>query len=109
MQSRKSVFLLIIFSILTISSLHLITPKIVAQPQAPQYTIISSPIVIDGDTNFTATAGNFGWPGAGTQGSPYIIDDVEIQGLTSDTLLSISNINVYFVIRNSFFNGSSII
>jgi len=48
------------------------------------------PIVIDEDSDFN----NQGWPGSGTEESPYVIEGLDI---TSDgNCISISNTNVHF-------------
>ncbi|MCE7737355.1 MAG: hypothetical protein GPJ54_20870, partial [Candidatus Heimdallarchaeota archaeon] len=66
------------------------------------YTLVS-PIYIDG--NFSSTATLMGWVGDGSSTSPYIIENIEIQGTEFDTLITIANTVDYFIIRNSFIHG----
>ncbi len=67
-----------------------------------------SPIVIDGDANFSATALLEGWPGDGSHGNPYIIDglDIELGGAVGNCI-SIRNTRVHFTIRNCNLIGAS--
>jgi len=68
-----------------------------------------SPIVIDGDTNFTLTASNEGWSGDGSYEEPYIIDGLEIN-LDSNAghCINITNTQVNFTIRNCILTGASV-
>jgi len=60
-----------------------------------------SPIVIDGDVNFNATAQAEGWPGNGTSGNPFIIEGLDIDlGGAPGHGISISNTRVNFTISN---------
>ncbi|MEE9574050.1 MAG: right-handed parallel beta-helix repeat-containing protein [Candidatus Neomarinimicrobiota bacterium] len=72
---------------------------------------ILSPFVID-----DLGAGDYTWAeaelqawcsGNGTQGNPYIIDSIEINGLNSSACLYINNSIKYFIVRNSIFHNAS--
>jgi len=64
--------------------------------------------VIDGDTNFSATALLEGWPGDGSPGNPYIIDglDIDLDG-NDGACISIGNTRVNFIICNCSLAGAS--
>ncbi|MHA2365398.1 MAG: NosD domain-containing protein [Candidatus Hodarchaeales archaeon] len=63
-----------------------------------------SPIYIDSNLSETATAK--GWSGTGTAQFPFIIDGYNITGTDgTETLISISNTDLYFTIRNSSVHG----
>jgi parallel beta-helix repeat protein len=67
------------------------------------------PIYIDGDANFTATAMAEGWPGNGTSGDPFIIEDFDIDlGGAPGHGINISNTRVHFVIRDCNLTGASV-
>lgn len=61
---------------------------------SPSSLVPHGPIEISGNAAFVAQ----GWPGDGTQQSPYIIEGLEI--VTAGTCIIIFNTNVHFVIRN---------
>jgi parallel beta-helix repeat protein len=68
-----------------------------------------SPIVIDGDVNFNATAQAEGWPGNGTSGYPYIIEGLDIDlGGAPGHGISISNTRVNFTISNCNLIGANV-
>jgi parallel beta-helix repeat protein len=66
------------------------------------------PIVINGDSNFSATAALEGWLGDGSAGDPYVIDSLEIdrQGAALHCI-NISNTRVNFTISNCNLTGAS--
>ena len=72
-----------------------------------QITTNHDPIYIDGDTNFTITATNEGWPGTGTVNDPFLIENYSI---TTDgsTAISINNTQVYFQIKNCEINSTAL-
>ena len=94
--------------ILTASSLVFLQPSpAIPPPPAPLQLTPNSPIVIDGDANFTATAQLGGWPGDGSPEDPFIIDGLEIDlaGEESSCIM-IHNTRVNFTIRNCILTGS---
>ncbi|MHA2073945.1 MAG: NosD domain-containing protein, partial [Candidatus Hodarchaeales archaeon] len=68
-----------------------------------------SPIIIDGNDEFLASAETENWVGNGTKASPYLIDGLNIQGSSKNSLLDIRNTDVHFQISNclldSGYNG----
>ena len=66
-----------------------------------------TPININGDSAFSVLAQNENWPGNGTSGNPYVIQDYTINGTGVGYCIRISSTNVYFVIRNCTFNDST--
>ena len=59
------------------------------------------PVVIDSDSDFATKADVYGWTGNGTQGNPYVIQDmVIVTNLTGTNAITIRHTDVYFVIRN---------
>lgn len=72
------------------------------RPEAPppSYTV-HSPIFIDGDADFEIQAANEGWPGNGTQGNPYRIENFSIEA-SGTHLIRIMNTRVYFVVSNCY-------
>ena len=55
-------------------------------------------IKIDNDTHFATVAGNEGWIGDGSEGSPYVIKGYNI---TNDTnCIEIHNVSAYFIITD---------
>ncbi|MGY5873610.1 MAG: hypothetical protein RTV72_15280, partial [Candidatus Thorarchaeota archaeon] len=67
-----------------------------------------SPITIDGNQNFSDTASLEGWPGDGSQSTPYIIEGFDIGvGGPSGYCIDIRNTDVYFEIRSCFLTGAS--
>lgn len=76
-------------------------------PQIRTASWLISPIIIDdtGQGNFTweeLTAYPFCY-GEGTSADPYILEDIAIDGQNGDYCLMISNSQVYFYLRNSYF------
>ena len=57
-------------------------------------------IYIDGDADFATQAAIEPWPGSGTQGDPYLIENYEIDA-SSTHGIRIRNTNVFFIIRDS--------
>jgi parallel beta-helix repeat protein len=64
------------------------------------------PIVINGDANFSDTALVEGWTGDGSSGSPYIIENLEIDlGFTPTAAISITGTQAHFIIRQCYLTG----
>ncbi|TFH07152.1 MAG: hypothetical protein E4H14_09160 [Candidatus Thorarchaeota archaeon] len=83
----------------------------VSEPERLGMTVayeLHTPIVIDGDANFTATAGANGWPGDGSDENPFIIENngINPEGV-SGHCINISNTRVNFTIRNCNLTGAS--
>ena len=66
---------------------------------ASQY-LEHDPIAIYSNSEFRSTAESEGWPGSGTQSSPYVIDGLSITGSTEMHCITIENTNVFFEIKN---------
>jgi parallel beta-helix repeat protein len=60
------------------------------------------PIVITNNGDFETQA----WPGNGTSGFPYVINDLEIDATAASPGISISGTDVYFEISDCVINGS---
>lgn len=58
------------------------------------------PIVITSNASFGDYATLEGWPGNGSESSPYIIENLYIRGNGTETGITIQNTQVYFYIRN---------
>ncbi|MFX0042638.1 MAG: nitrous oxide reductase family maturation protein NosD [Candidatus Hodarchaeota archaeon] len=66
-----------------------------------------SPIVINNNADWNTLALTETWcHGSGTGNDPYIIEGISIDGLDSSTCISISNSDVFFIIRNCLFTSS---
>jgi parallel beta-helix repeat protein len=64
------------------------------------------PIVINGDANFSDTALVEGWTGDGSSGSPYIIENLDIDlGFTPTAAISIKSTQAHFIIRECYLTG----
>ncbi|MHA2296667.1 MAG: NosD domain-containing protein [Candidatus Hodarchaeales archaeon] len=61
----------------------------------PDHYSPGTPIYIDDNSDFTG----YGFPGSGTEGDPYLIEDYSITGSTAN-LIHIQDTNVHFIIRN---------
>ncbi|MEM3341144.1 MAG: NosD domain-containing protein [Thermoplasmata archaeon] len=67
-----------------------------------------APIFINGDIDFTAQAVTEGWPGDGTEGNPYIIENYDINAGGGAYCIRIENITgIYFIIQNCNLNGAT--
>ncbi len=64
-----------------------------------------TPIMIDGNGNFSTQASTEGWLGDGSEGNPYVIDGLNIMGTEDNNLITIYNTDVYFQIRNCLIKG----
>ena len=76
------------------------------------WDLTGSPIFIDDsdpDYNWSKTATDNDWcNGLGTWNDPYIIENVTIDGQDSDSCITITDSNKYFIIRNcTFYNSTS--
>jgi parallel beta-helix repeat protein len=64
------------------------------------------PFVIIGDANFSDTASAEGWSGDGSSGSPYIIENLEIDlGPSPTAAINITDTRSHFIIRNCLLTG----
>ncbi|MFX0205900.1 MAG: nitrous oxide reductase family maturation protein NosD [Candidatus Hodarchaeota archaeon] len=66
-----------------------------------------SPILIDGNANFTTQVNAENWPGEGTPTAPYFIDAVNITEFGNNNLIDIRNTNVHFRISNCLLTQGS--
>ncbi len=69
----------------------------------PQQHTDHVPIHIVGDSDFSLQ----GWPGAGTAGNPYVISALNITYDAGTQLISIVNVNSYFVIQDCYLHQLS--
>lgn len=68
---------------------------------------IHTPIHISGNDDFAQQAQQNGWNGNGTIYNPYVIEGYSIDGKGGKYCISITNTNVYFIIRNcSLYNAT---
>ncbi|MHA1484395.1 MAG: NosD domain-containing protein, partial [Candidatus Thorarchaeota archaeon] len=63
------------------------------------------PIVIANDSDFIDQATTEGWVGDGSEGNPYLIEDLEI--LTTDSCISITDVSLHFVIQSCFLGSDA--
>ncbi len=123
MHGKNGVFLiavslmlvLLIGNMMPIDNLDGQTPWINEAMKEPETRPISlastphTPIIIDGDANFSATAILEGWPGDGSSETPYIISGLDINlDDNPGHCISISNTLVNFTIRNCNLVGASV-
>ncbi|UCH03986.1 MAG: right-handed parallel beta-helix repeat-containing protein [Candidatus Thorarchaeota archaeon] len=117
MRSIGGVYCIIALSVLMIFSLSSLPASYLAvepsQSAGNEGSTVAgtphSPIYIDGDGNFSATASAEGWSGNGSSLNPYIIDrlDIDLGGAPGHGI-SISNTRVHVVIRDCNLTGASV-
>lgn len=70
--------------------------------------VVHAPITIGSDDEFNTTAFVEGWVGNGLQGSPFIIENYDIdRGGASGHCINIQNTSVYFVVRGCYLTGAT--
>ncbi|MBI5001113.1 MAG: right-handed parallel beta-helix repeat-containing protein [Euryarchaeota archaeon] len=74
-------------------------------PISPNY-IAHAPIRINSDAEFASMAASEGWAGAGSSGNPYIIENYEINGGSTDCIY-VENTICFFIVRNCYLHSSS--
>ncbi|MHA2278248.1 MAG: NosD domain-containing protein, partial [Candidatus Kariarchaeaceae archaeon] len=67
-----------------------------------------SPISIFGNDEFLETVDKENWAGNGTKNNPYIIENLEIVGFSSSSLIEIINVDIHFRIVNNFLSGGRV-
>ncbi len=67
----------------------------------------SSPIRINSDVEMTAMDISEGWPGDGSAGNPYIIEEYDIDGTGSGYCMYIGNVSQSFIVRNCSLHRAS--
>jgi len=68
-----------------------------------------APIIIDGDTNFSATVLVEGWSGNGSHANPYVIESLDIDhGGSAEVCINIINTRVHFIVRNCVLTGANV-
>ncbi len=92
--------LFLLFSTQTFISFNSMGPQSMRDVDTLAGHIVHSVIVINGDDDFSSQAGSEMWPGSGTLGDPYRIENYLIDGTASNHCISISNTQVYFEILN---------
>lgn len=65
------------------------------------------PIRINSNDEFASMASTKGWTGDGSEGDPFIIEDLSIDGINAGCCLYIGNTTVHFVVRNCTFENAS--
>lgn len=66
-----------------------------------------APFRINSNAEFAAMAIVEGWPGDGSQGSPFIIDNYEINGNSENYCIYIGNTTCFFIIQNCSLHDAS--
>ncbi|MHA2359648.1 MAG: right-handed parallel beta-helix repeat-containing protein, partial [Candidatus Thorarchaeota archaeon] len=88
------------------------TTNEVSQPKSLGIVISGiphAPIYIDGDANFSTTALAEGWPGDGSSGNPFVIDNLDIDlGGVAENCINITNTQVNFTISNCYLTGANL-
>ncbi len=64
------------------------------------------PIRIVNNTDFAAQAGEEGWPGAGIEGDPYVIEGYKIKA-EDGYAINISDVTAYFIVRDCYLYNDS--
>jgi hypothetical protein len=88
------------------NSISSVNQNIQSELQSSNYkrskiTVTSSPISIDGNSDFADKASLNSWIGNGSAGNPYILENLAILTSVAGThAFSIQNTNVYFILRN---------
>ncbi len=67
----------------------------------------STPIRVDSDAEMTAMDISEGWPGDGSVGSPYIIEEYDIDGTGYGYCMYIGNVSFSFIVRNCSLHRAS--
>ncbi|MFX0065599.1 MAG: NosD domain-containing protein [Candidatus Hermodarchaeota archaeon] len=76
------------------------------RPSSPSY-LVHAPITINGNNDFLSQAASENWAGTGTEADPLIIEGYYLTN-SSTNLIRIQNTNLYFQVRNCYFNGANI-
>jgi parallel beta-helix repeat protein len=82
--------------------------SIVSESEAVSHiaAVPHDPFVIIGDANFSDTASAEGWSGDGSSGSPYIIENLDIDlGPSPTAAINITGTSVHFIIRECYLSG----
>ncbi len=99
--------LLLFFSSQTFISFNSMGQQSMRESETLAGHIVHSVIVINGDAAFDSQAASESWPGSGTLGDPYRIENYLIDASTGNGI-DISNTGVHFVIYNcTVFGGAS--
>ena len=111
-DSNKSNFLLsvtiIVIAGLLITSILSIEDENLNFQYAESAYITHAPIYINGNAQFASTAASNGWSGDGTEGNPFIIENLEIQAALTDTAaIQIVSTTVHFIIRDCSLAGKN--
>jgi parallel beta-helix repeat protein len=82
---------------------------VTGQPVSPKSNYIThAPIQITSNSDFASQAASNGWPGDGSQGNPYIIENYEIDGSGYGNCIWVGSTTCYFIIRNCYLHGASV-
>jgi parallel beta-helix repeat protein len=68
---------------------------------------VSTPFRINSNAQFATMAAAREWPGDGSQGSPYIIDNYDINGSGYGSCIYVGNTTCYFTIRNCYLHHAN--
>ncbi|MBN1677888.1 MAG: right-handed parallel beta-helix repeat-containing protein [Candidatus Thermoplasmatota archaeon] len=105
MPSRRKVAAVVLVFLMSATSFAMLIS--VVPERASAYTA-HSPIVVNGDSGFTAANGVTG--GSGTLSDPYIIEGWSIAAsVHSDNAITIEGTTSYFIIRNVYLDGTSFV
>jgi parallel beta-helix repeat protein len=103
---RKPVIILLCMAVL-FSTSYLAedtSNDVVGQPVGNEKTAynVSTPFRINSNAEFASMASARGWPGDGSLGNPYIIDNYDINGTGYGYCIFVGNTTVYFTIQNCY-------
>ncbi len=91
----------------SVSAAEGVVPTVLAQEPGTRLTSSELtnhiPVFINGSDDFVSQ----GWPGAGTEGAPYVISGLNITYDIGDPCIWILNTDQYFVIRDCYIGGLS--
>ncbi len=69
--------------------------------------VTHTPIRINSNAEFATMAVSEGWNGSGTVGDPWIIENLNINGLGSGNCVYIGNVTNYYIIQYCYFHNAS--
>jgi hypothetical protein len=104
MMGRKTITSIVL--IILIGSISIMGNGAGGEDHFIHISTVHPPIQIDNSSHLREIASIEGWAGNGTQGDPFVIENITIDGNYSSHCISISNSEEHLVIRDSrFVNG----
>jgi hypothetical protein len=108
---RKPVIILLCMAVM-LSTTYLAADTsndVTGQPVISEKTayIVSTPFRINSNAEFASMAASEGWPGDGSQATPYIIDNYDINGTGYGYCVYIGNTTNYFTIQNCYLHEAN--